>query len=52
MQYKVIIQYMFTKCNDKIEAISISISFNQIHTFLIAECQPAPLETMFLNTDS
>lgn len=52
MQYRAIIQYMFTNCNDKIEAISISISFNQIHTFLIAECQPASLETMLLNTDS
>lgn len=52
MQYRVIIQCMFTKCNDKIEVISISISFDQIHTFLIAESQPAPLETMLLNTDS
>lgn len=50
-KYRVIIQYMFTKCNDKIEAISISASLNQIHTFLIAICQSASLETMFLNTD-
>lgn len=51
MQYRVIIQYMFTMCNDKIKSISISISLNQIHTFLIAVCQSASLETMFLNTD-
>lgn len=47
-QFNTCLQTVMTK----IEAISIPISFNQIHTFFNAECQPAPLETMLLNTDS